>query len=110
MKGSSLRMDPRADAGAYRLVDLVRRAGRENRETKARCLLIEGRVGIRRVDARGVLADVRAAIASLRRVIYDAHSELWSCPCPARTRCSHVAAIQLVVIVTAPEPDRAERR
>jgi uncharacterized Zn finger protein len=73
-------------------------SGRENAATRARRLLVEGRVQIRRCDERGVLADVRGDTGVLRRVLWDAHAEMWSCGCPARSRCAHVLAVAAVVV------------
>lgn len=71
--------------------------GRENAPTRARRLLVEGRVHVKRVDRRGVLADVRGDSGEIRTVTYE-HG-LWACDCPARRSCAHVLAVQQVVVV-----------
>lgn len=73
------------------------RVGKENVATKARRLLIEGRVQVRRLDSQGVLSHVRGDSGVLRTVTYEAG--LWSCDCPYRGACSHVMAVQAVVVV-----------
>lgn len=88
-------LDPAAVGAEVRLG----RTTRENAETKARRLLVEGRVMIRRLDERGALTDVRGDSGVLRRVIFDAFAELWSCDCPARSeKCAHVLAVAAVVV------------
>lgn len=75
----------------------IGRVGKENAATKSKRLLVESRVGIRRVDAQGVLASVRGDSGCIRTVVYeDGH---WSCDCIARGRCSHILAVQAVVLV-----------
>ena len=67
--------------------------GRENAATKARRLLIEGRVQIVRADRREVLARVRGD-SGWHRVVC---SNGWRCDCEAMSvRCSHVQAVSLV--------------
>jgi hypothetical protein len=74
------------------------RIGRENVETKARRYLAEGRVRITYVDSDAVRADVRGG-GAVWHVAYEPGYG-WSCDCPARRRCCHRAALELV---TAPE-------
>ncbi len=66
---------------------------RENRATKARRLLAEGRVELEEVRGRYVSAWVRGETARYQ-VVHDHGS--WLCPCSCRTICSHVAAVMLV--------------
>lgn len=73
-------------------------SARESAAQKAIRLLAQGRVQVRRVDGRGVLAEVRGDSGALRTVTYE--SGLWSCDCPARRDCSHVRAVQQVVVTT----------
>lgn len=74
-------------------------ASRENVQTKARRLLVEGRVMLRYVGPNGVQAFVRGS-ATLHRVNYRRDAG-WSCTCPSpnRAECSHVLAVQAVVVV-----------
>lgn len=89
-------IDPAAIATEVRLG----RLGRENAATRALRLLIEARVMIKRIDDRGVLAEVRGDSGSLRTVTFEI--DRWFCDCPARgERCAHVRAVQLVTV-----PDR----
>jgi hypothetical protein len=69
------------------------RLGRENVETKGRRLLIEGRLRLRFVDPFSVIATCRGTEVT-HSLAFD-HGE-WFCSCPARGRCSHLAALQLV--------------
>lgn len=73
------------------------RLGRENARTKARRLLVEGRVLIRYVGPQGIRAFVRGDSASMREVTYS--GGLWDCPCEARGTCSHILAVQTVTLV-----------
>lgn len=75
----------------------IGRKGRENAATKAKRLLVESRVIIRRCDDRGVLASVRGDSGAIRTVVYE-HGQ-WSCDCEARGRCSHILATASVVVV-----------
>ncbi len=78
---------------------------REDFAAKARRLLAEGRVTIRRVgfasaDYATVIADVRGDSAEVYTVAY-APKGGWSCTCPARSRCSHGQAVMLVTVPAA---------
>ena len=81
----------------------VGKIARENSRTKAARLLLEGRVMVLRVDSAGCLADVRGDSGQIRRVVFDSQGDDWSCPCPARGKCSHVLAVAMVVVVRGPE-------
>lgn len=73
--------------------------GRENAATKARRLLVEGRVLVRYAGPEGIRAFVRGDSGCLRRVSYE--NARWFCDCPARgDRCSHVMAVQAVTLVS----------
>jgi uncharacterized Zn finger protein len=79
------------------------RVGRETAATRARRLLIEGRVMLQRIDDHGLLASVRGDSGAVRSVAF--HLGQWSCDCPARgERCAHVRAVQLVVAIDLREP------
>lgn len=77
---------------------------REAVEAKGRRYLLEGRLIVDHVDARGARARCRGGGA-----VYDltVAGGTWSCSCAARGRCSHLAALALVIAVrlTAPEPE-----
>ena len=74
---------------------------RESAHVKARRLLEEGRVQIVDVRPDRVRAVVRGDSAQLYTVSYD--PSVWTCSCPALTACSHVRAVQLVVVVREQE-------
>ena len=88
-------IDPRSIGYELR----IGRVTRENSETRALRLLLEGRVAIRSVGLRGVLAFVKGDSGSLRTVRFDPGLE-WQCSCPARGKCAHVRAVMHVVTVT----------
>jgi hypothetical protein len=74
---------------------------REPLEVKARRYLGEGRLTVHRVDADGPV--VEASVRGSGAVYAVGHDESgWFCSCPATTRCSHVLALQLVVV----QPDQ----
>jgi len=80
----------------------VKPPAREGVALKGRRLLVEGRVILRRVDERQIVANVRGDSAAVYLVSADARG--WSCSCPARGRCSHVIACQLVTLTPRSEP------
>jgi uncharacterized Zn finger protein len=73
----------------------VKRHGRENSETKGRRYLIEGRVVIRVARPGFVDAVIRGSDR-----FYEAHlrNGFWTCNCFAKTKCSHLVAVQLVTV------------
>lgn len=72
---------------------------REGVHDKACRYLAEGRVVLGLVDEHDVVACVRGD-GALYEVTYKAsRNTLWRCSCPARGRCAHLLAVQLV---TAP--------
>lgn len=86
---------------------------REDYLTKARRLLSEGRVTIRRVGAptsatpgggarsyATVVAEVRGDSAERYSVTYAPRGG-WACSCPARSRCSHEQAVMLCTLPSA---------
>ena len=75
---------------------------RETAAVKARRLLTEGRVIVRFAVGGLVEADVRGDSGSVYRVIHS--PDKWSCPCEARGRCSHVAAVMLIAAVPVEAP------
>ncbi len=70
---------------------------RENAAAKARRLLSEGRLDVRKVEADEIAAYVRGDSAEVYSVGYTPAG--WYCDCSARGRCSHVMALQLVTLV-----------
>lgn len=75
---------------------LLRLPSRESVHLKATRYLIQGRVQIRDVGPHGVKAFVRGS-GHLHRIIYE--NGVWSCSCEARSVCSHLIAVQTVVVV-----------
>lgn len=69
------------------------RIGRENVDTKGRRYLLEGRLTIHRVDEHGIRAICRGTETTWE---LGYSSGRWWCECPARGRCSHLVALQLV--------------
>lgn len=82
------------------------RMTREITVAKGRRYLAEGRLTVIRVD--GDLADaVVQGDTGQHHVGHDPDG--WHCTCPARGRCSHIAALQLVTVWTPPAVPAAER-
>lgn len=73
---------------------------RENVETKARRYLIEGRLQVTHVNPHAIKATCRGT-EQIHQLGYRDGS--WSCSCPAKGRCSHIAALQLVTLPTGEE-------
>jgi hypothetical protein len=69
---------------------------------KARRLVSEGRVTIRRIGDDLILARVRGDEAEVYAVTWDPDG--WSRGCLALGRCSHVRAVQLVTLTHDLEP------
>jgi hypothetical protein len=70
---------------------------REPLDTKAKRYVLEGRLTVHRVDADGPV--VEASVRGSGAVYAVGHDESgWYCGCPARTTCSHLLALQLVVV------------
>jgi uncharacterized Zn finger protein len=69
---------------------------RENVETKGRRYVSEGRLTVTTVNPDQVAATVRGGGATYR----CGHNRGigWWCTCPAKTRCAHLVALQLVTI------------
>jgi uncharacterized Zn finger protein len=74
---------------------------RESAAVKGRRYLVEGRLRVERVENDLVVASCRGDSGETYKLVYDPGRKQWRCSCPARTRCSHLAALQLV---TALEP------
>lgn len=77
-----------------------KRLGRENYEEKARRLLAEARLNVTRVDREADVyeAQVRGDSAEVYAVEWLRDSARWFCPCEARGICSHIRAMQLIVV------------
>jgi hypothetical protein len=75
---------------------------REDSATKARRLLIEGRVIVTHVDHRDVSATVRGDSGAVYTVAHRPGQ--WSCSCDASPygRCSHLRAVQLITAPAVP--------
>jgi uncharacterized Zn finger protein len=73
----------------------------ENAQAKARRLCAEGRVTIRTVTDLAIVAKVRGDSAAIYHVTWSPAG--WTCSCPALTRCSHIGAVQLVVLAPLPK-------
>lgn len=71
----------------------LHRATRENIESKGRRYLIEGRLTVRHVGAHQIRATCRGTETTWEVGYSGAR---WWCECPARSRCSHLVALQLV--------------
>jgi uncharacterized Zn finger protein len=67
---------------------------REDVRAKARRILSEGRVTIKRVDSAGIVALVRGDAEAFYVVTHD--GARWRCSCAAIGRCSHGLAVQMV--------------
>ena len=76
---------------------------REDAATKARRLLGEGRLTLRVLEEDEIVATVRGDSARIHTVHWD--SDGWSDDCDAVGKCSHIRALQLVVL----EPIRGPR-
>lgn len=73
---------------------------RESAAAKARRLLVEGRVIVVIAYGRRIDALVRGDSGAVYDVLHRGGH--WSCSCEARTRCSHVQAVMLVVAPVRP--------
>lgn len=77
---------------------------RENRDSKARRFLVEGRLTVERVGAGNgmIVASCKGDSGEVYQLGYDARRREWRCTCEAsrvfHRRCSHLTALQLVVV------------
>lgn len=69
---------------------------RENVDAKGRRLLTEGRLLVKKVDGRMIVAQCRGDHGEMYDLGHDPKNGQWRCTCPARGRCSHLVALQLV--------------
>lgn len=70
---------------------------REDARTKGLRYLTEGRLTVTRVNGDDVEAVCRGG-GEFFRCGHDRKSSRWYCDCPAKTRCSHLWALQTVTI------------
>lgn len=71
---------------------------RENVDDKGRRLLVEGRLVVERVQGELIVATCRGDSGEVYRLGFDPVRAEWRCTCPAKTRCSHLVALQLVTV------------
>jgi uncharacterized Zn finger protein len=88
--------EPREDENA---ADERPSVGRESVEVKGRRLLVEGRLIVERVEGGLVVASWRGDSGEVYRLGHDPRAQEWRCSCPARGRCSHLVALQLVTVL-----------
>lgn len=69
---------------------------RESAHVKGRRLLVEGRLIVTKVDGDNIRSSCRGDSGEVYRQAH--HAGQWWCSCPAKTRCSHVVALQLVTV------------
>lgn len=79
---------------------------RENIETKGRRLLAEGRLRIEHVGEPSewfpITAECRGDSGEVYSLGWDQSQLEWRCTCPAKGRCSHLVALQLVTVKPPP--------
>jgi hypothetical protein len=73
---------------------------REDAATKARRLLTEARLTMLEITPTEVFAHVRGDSGIIYSCGYD-HGR-WYCDCEAKGKCSHIMALQLVVLEPRP--------
>lgn len=69
---------------------------RESAHDRGRRLLVEGRLILDYVDGSDIRATCRGDSGEIHRLGHSGGT--WWCTCPARTRCAHTVALQLVVV------------
>jgi uncharacterized Zn finger protein len=72
--------------------------GRENAAVKGRRYLVEGRLTVHQVDGDRIAGSCKGDSGETYRLGYDPARQDWFCNCPAKTRCSHLVALLLVVV------------
>ncbi len=74
----------------------------EKAREKALRILTEGRLTVREVGLPShpgrIVAECRGDSGSVYRLGWDPRAEEWRCTCDARGTCSHIMALQLVVV------------
>lgn len=75
----------------------------ESTAAKGRRLLTEGRLRIRMIGNEGkpgwIVAECRGDSGQLYVLGFNPDEGEWKCTCPARTECSHLVALRLVIHV-----------
>lgn len=74
---------------------------RENVEDKGRRLLTEGRLTVERAGGRTaplIVAKARGDSGEVYDLGFDPGKRQWRCTCPAKGKCSHLVALQLVTL------------
>lgn len=70
-----------------------------NAEDKGRRLLTEGRLTVEKLDGGLIVASCRGDSGEVYHLGFDPRGNgEWRCTCVARGRCSHLIALQLVVV------------
>jgi uncharacterized Zn finger protein len=69
---------------------------RESAANKGRRYLVEGRLHVEHVHEGLIVASCRGDSGATYALGYDPERREWRCTCPARQRCSHLVALQLV--------------
>lgn len=69
---------------------------REGAYAKGRRYLTEGRLILTKVDGDDIRSTCRGDSGEVYRQQH--YAGRWFCSCPAKTRCSHVVALQLVTV------------
>jgi hypothetical protein len=70
---------------------------RNDKRHKAIRLLTSGRLRVLRVDGALIVAECRGDSGAVYKLGHDPRKKQWRCTCPARTDCSHLAALWAVV-------------
>jgi uncharacterized Zn finger protein len=78
-------------------IEITPIASRESAETKGRRYLLEGRLSVKCVTDRLILANCHGDQGDEYAVGWDKKLSDWRCTCPARGRCAHIVALSLVV-------------
>ena len=72
---------------------------REDAATKGRRMLSEGRLTVERLSSNGlIVARCRGDSGAVYALGFDPDKGEWRCVCPAKGRCSHLVALQLVTV------------
>lgn len=69
-----------------------------NAREKGRELLADGRLVVTRVEGDLIVATCRGDSGAVYDLGFDPRNGQWRCTCPARGRCSHLIALQLVTV------------
>jgi len=67
-------------------------------EEKGRRLLSEGRLTLLEVDGDRIKAECRGDSAAVYDTGFSEERGEWYCSCPARSKCAHLVALQLVTV------------